>query len=138
AHHLLGDFRQASFYYERSRAICERRQETRGVALAELNMAHIAMSQGQHRRALQLLYHARDLYLAEQQPLDATNVRRDIVECYLLLNRYAEARELADEVAAAYRSFGAAYKEALTLLHLANAEAELSHFAAAQAALDMA
>jgi CHAT domain-containing protein len=138
AHHLLGDFRQASFYYERSRAICERRQEIRGIALAELNMAHIAMSQGQHRHALRLLYHARDLYLAEQQPLDATNVGRDIVECYLLLNRYAEARALAGEVAAAYRSFGAAYKEALTLLHLATAEAKLSNFVAAQAALDMA
>src|SRR5258706_1865394 len=138
AHHLLGDFRQASAYYERSRAICEERRETRGIALAELNMAHIAMSQGQHRQALRLLYHARDLYLAEQQPLDATHVRREIIECYILLNRYAEACELACEVAAAYRSFGAAYKEALTLLHLATAQAELSDLGPAQAALDAA
>jgi CHAT domain-containing protein/tetratricopeptide (TPR) repeat protein len=138
AHHLLGDFRQALGYYERSRVICAERRETRGSALAELNMAHIALSQGQHRQALRLLYHARDLYLAEQQPLDATHARRDIIECYISLNRYAEARELAYEVAADYRAFGAAYKEALTLLHVASAEAALANLGAAQAALDAA
>lgn len=135
---MLGHFRQASAYYERARTIFVERHETRAIALAELNIAYVAMAQGQHRRALQLLHHARDLYVAEKLPLDATHVGRPMIECYLLLNRYVEARDLAQQVAAAYRTFGASYKEALTLLHLATAEAELSNLAAAQAALDAA
>ena len=138
AHHLLGDFRQASLYYERARALFVERDEQRGIALAEFNMAHIAMSQGQHCRALRLLHHAHDLYVTEQLPLDASYASQDMVESYLLLNRYAEARDLAQQVIASYRAIGAAYREGLTLLHLATAEAELSNLEAAQAALDAA
>src|SRR5262249_25293636 len=63
---------------------------------------------------------------------------RLIVECYLLLNRLHQARELAREVVASYHSFGATYDEADALLYLAAAEAELTYVDAAQEALDAA
>lgn len=135
---LLGDLRPALRYYERAREACRERDEISGVALAELNMAQIAMLEGQHRTALQLLHHARDLYVRERLPLDATYVSHHIVECYLLLNRYAEARDLAILTAQEYRSYGAAHSEALALLFLAHAEVELRNLDLAQAALDQA
>jgi tetratricopeptide (TPR) repeat protein len=135
---LLGDFRQASAYHERARALFIERNETRAIAVAEINLAHIAMAQGHYRHALHLLHRGHDLKVAEHLPLDAAHVKRDMVECYLLLNRYPEARELAYQVIAAYKEFGATYNKALTMLYLATAEAELSNFSAAQAALDLA
>src|SRR5262249_27003398 len=85
-----------------------------------------------------LLHRAYDLYVRQDLPRDAAEVNRIIVECYLLLNRNAEARDLARAVSATFRTFGAAYEEAVTLLHLALAEAELANFDAALAALDAA
>ncbi len=137
-YHLLGDFRQATAYHERARALFLERRETRGLALAELNIAHIAMAQGHYRRALRLLHQARERYDAEQLALDATHVNLYIVECYLLLNRYVEARDLARQIIDAYRAFGTTYEESLALLHQATAEAELGELTAAQAALDAA
>jgi CHAT domain-containing protein/predicted negative regulator of RcsB-dependent stress response len=134
----LGDFRQALAAHERARAIAKARQEARRHAIAETNVAIIFVKQGHYREALQMLHRARDLYAGEQLPRDAAEVNRIIVECYLLLNRYDEARLLAEEVVAAFREFGEAYEEALTLLELAVAEAELANFGPAQAAIDAA
>jgi CHAT domain-containing protein len=138
AHHMLGDFREASGYYERARALFEERDELRGVAVAEHNLAHVAMSQGQHRRALRLLLQARGRYEQERLGLDANHVSCDMVESYLLLNRYAEARDLAKQVIAGYRETESSYREAIALIHLATAEAHLGEFEAARAALDRA
>jgi CHAT domain-containing protein len=138
AHTLLGDLREALMYYERARAIFAERAETSGLATAELNIAYVAQVQGQYRRALDLLHHAQDLKLAANLPLDAAHVSRDMIECYLQLNRYREARDLAIQVIETYRGLGVTYREALTLLHLATAEAELHNFESAQAALDTA
>jgi CHAT domain-containing protein len=135
---LLGDFRQALAYHERARTLFAERNEIRAVAVAEHNIGHIAMAQGHYRQALQLLHRAHDLKADLKLPLDVAYIKRDIVECYLLLNRFAEARELAQQVREEFRAFGAVYEEALTLLHLASAEAELARFDAAQAALDAA
>ncbi|HEX9440739.1 MAG TPA: tetratricopeptide repeat protein, partial [Roseiflexaceae bacterium] len=134
----LGDLRQALAFHERARAIQEDLSETRMIAIAETNIAIIAMKQGHYRRALNLLHRANDLYIVEDSPRDAAEVKRIIVECYLLLNRYVEACDLARQVSAEFRAFGAAYEEALTLLHFATAEAELANFDAALAALDAA
>lgn len=135
---LLGDFRQALACHTRAHALFAARGEQIGAALVELNMAHIAMAQGNYRHALKLLHQARDCYMAQELQLEATKASRDMIDCYLELNRYDEARTLALQVLADYRSVGASYMEGLTLLHLAAAEAELEHFAAAQAALDQA
>lgn len=131
----LGDVRQAQRHHQQARAIFSERNEQRGIALAELNNAHIEMSQGHHRHALQLLHHAHHLYMAEDLRLDAANVARELVECYLILNRHAEARNTARQVIAEYCRLGASYRQALTLVHLATAEAGLGDYEAAETAL---
>lgn len=138
AYEGLSDFRAALLFHERAREVFQELNEVRGVGNAERNIAIITMTQGRYRRALDLLHRVLDRKLAEQLPIDAAYVKRTIVECYLLLNRFAEARDLAQQVIAEFRACGAGYEEALTLLHLATAEAELAHFDAAQAALDAA
>lgn len=134
----LGDLRQALAYHERARSLSEARHETRYLAIVETNIAIIAMTQGHYRRALTLLHRAHDLYVTEHLLRDAAEVNRILVECYLLLNRYSEARDLARQVIKAFREFGESYEEAVALLHLATAEAELGDAAAAQLALDTA
>jgi tetratricopeptide (TPR) repeat protein len=138
AYHMLGNFQQATHHYQQARGLFAERNEIRGIALVEHDLAHIAMSQGQHRRALELLLHARDLYDMEQLHLDTNNVRRDMVESYILLNRYAEARELAKQVIAGYQELNSSYREGLTLLHLAAAEANLGRLDHARAAIERA
>lgn len=135
---ILGDFRQASAYHERAYTQFTTRNETNGIATAELNLAHIAISQGQYRHALDLLHRALASMVAENILLDAAHVKRRMVECYLLLNRFIEARDLAQHVSAEFQHFDAAYETALTLLYLALAEAELNNFDAARAVLDRA
>lgn len=137
AYNFLGDLHQALAHYERARAILESRNETQGMVVAELNIAYIAIAQGQYRRALDLLYGVLDR-IRHQFPHEAALARREIVECYLYVNRFAEARDLAESVVEAYRAQGAAYETARTLLYLAHAEAELSNFTGALAALDAA
>ena len=138
AYNALGDFRQAIAHYELAYQLFLEHHEHRAAAIAQLNLAHIAIAQGNYRRALCMLHQARDLLRAEQLQLDATNVERDMIECYLALNRYAEARDLARSIASIYRTTGSAYREGVTLVHLASAEAGLNNPAAALDALHTA
>jgi tetratricopeptide (TPR) repeat protein len=135
AERALGHVRAAAESFERARAACARRGETRGVALAELNIAELATAQGQYRRALKLLHHAHDLYAEEHLPLDAAHASHYMAECYLMLNRLAEARDMARAVVAEYRGFGAMHQAGRALLLLAAAEAGLGALGAAQEAL---
>lgn len=137
AHESLGDFSQALSYYERARSVYVARGETLYIAILELNIAYIAQAQGHYRRALNLLYGILDRGI-EEFPVEHRAVKRDMIECFLYLNRYTEARDLAREITADYRKLGAIYDTARNLLHLATAEAELSHFDAARAALEEA
>jgi CHAT domain-containing protein len=137
AHEFLGDFTQALAYYDRAREIHIARNETLNIAVIELNIAYIAQLQGHYRRALRLLYGilGRDI---EYFPLEYLSVKRDMTECYLYLNRYAEARDLAQQLVTEYRNLGAMHDTGRNLLHLATAEAELNHFDAARLALEEA
>lgn len=137
AHESLGDFSQALSYYERARAIYIARDETLNIAVIELNIAYIAQARGYYRRALSLLYGILERGV-EQFPIEYRAVKRDMIECYLYLNRYAEARDLAREIIADYRTLGATHDTARNLLHLAMAEAELKNFEAARTALEEA
>ena len=131
----LGDFSRALESYERARVIYTARNETRNIVINEYNIAYIAQAQGHHRLALKLLYGILERGI-EQFPFEYQAVKRDITESYLYLNRYTEARDLANQVIDDYRGFGAAHELARSLLHLATAEAELSNYNAARAALD--
>ncbi len=132
---LLGDLEHAQEHHQRARAIFVKRNEQRGVALADANSAHILMCQGRHRSALQLLHRTRDRCIGEQLRPDAANAGQLLVECYLLLNRRREARDLARAIAGEYQALGSSYQRALTLMHEATAEAELGNYDPAQAAL---
>lgn len=136
AYSYLGELQRAMADHERAYAVCVAHGETHGAAVAQMNIAHIEQAQGHYRRALALL-HEVFAEVGEHVLLEST-ARRDMVACYLELNRYPEARELALSVVDAYRTAGAAYEMARTLLLLARAEAELAHFDAALAALDAA
>lgn len=137
AHEILGDFSQALTYYERALSICIARNEARNIALIELNIAYIAQAQGHYRHSLDLLHGILERSI-EQFPMEYLAVKRDMIECYLHLNRYADARNLAQEVVAGYRGCGAVYETARSLLHLATAEAESGKYLVAQTALEEA
>lgn len=135
---LQGDFGRALDHYARGRRHCASRGEVGSVAMIDLNSAHIAMAQGRYREALRLLHMANLFYSAAGLTLDATHVDADRVECYLLLNRYAEARDLGRRVCGAFQAASATYWAALSLLHLATTEATLGDHTAALASLDAA
>src|SRR6266487_1374031 len=137
AHESLGDFSQALAYYERARTIYVARNETLYIAILELNIAYIAQAQGHYGRALKLLYGILERGI-EQFPVEHRAVKRDMIECFLYLNRYADARDLARQIIDDYRKLGATHDTARNLLHLATAEAELNNFDAARAALEEA
>ena len=134
AHEFLGDFSQALAYYERAREIHIARNETLNIAVIELNIAYVAQSQGHYRRALRLLYGILERGI-EYFPVEYRSVKRDMTECYLYLNRYADARDLAHQLVAEYRNLGATHDTGRNLLHLATAEAELNNFDAARASV---
>jgi len=137
SHESLGDFSQALVYYERARTIYIARNETLNIAVIELNIAYIAQARGHYHHALSLLYGILERGV-EQFPLEYRAVKRDMIECYLNLNRYVDARDLAKQIIADYRKLGANHDTARNLLHLATAEVELNHFDAARAALEEA
>jgi len=133
----LGNYPQALSYYERARSHYLARDETRNIINVDKNIACIALAQGHYRSALNMLNNLlrRDL---KQFPREDESVRHSLAECYLNLNRYEKARDLAQQALKGYRSFNDSYKSARVLLHLATAEVELGNFTAAQTALDEA
>jgi tetratricopeptide (TPR) repeat protein len=134
AYEGLGDFAQALTYYEHAQYIFNARNETRNIALIEINIAYIAQAQSHYRQSLQLLHGILERGV-DQFAMEYLAIKRDMTECYLQLNRYFEARDLAHEVVSGYRTRSTAYEIARSLLHLATAEAELGNFTAADTAL---
>jgi len=130
----LGDYHQALAYFEPAHDLMLARHETLGSDTARLNVASIARIQGRFRYALKNVQEV----LERTQPqalVERLSAQEILVECYLQLNRYDEARELGYAVAAAYRARQDLYRVARTLLLVALAEAAGEDFAAAQAAL---
>ncbi len=137
AHEALGNFPEALHHYQQASALFRAGNETRHIANIELNIAYIAHAQGHYRQALQMIYSILEKGV-DQFPMEARAIRRDLVEFYLYLNRYAEARDLAQQIVADYRSIQASYDVARALLHFAVAEAELRNFTSALTALNEA
>lgn len=133
----MGNLREALFYYEQATAIWKARNEGSGVAVAELNIAAVAQAQGKYRKALQLLYGTQES-LNAFLPSEVGYAQRCMIECYLSLNRYADARTLAETLIQQQTAPGENYNLALILLHLATAEAQLGGYAQAKGALDKA
>jgi tetratricopeptide (TPR) repeat protein len=133
-YNALGDFHQALVYYEQARELALAHDETLIISRVDASIAEIAQAQGHYRRALALLHSALER-VATDSPFDMTMTKHHMVECYLSLNRYSEARDLAQQVIQEYRKFNAAYELARNLLNVADAEAALGHLDAAQTAL---
>jgi CHAT domain-containing protein len=133
----LGNLHEALPYYERALAAFVAKDESKLAIAANANIANVALTQGRYRHALSLL-HGVEWTHGEQFPLEHAGVRRMMVECYLFLNRFQEARELARDVIAECRAHDIRHELGYTLPDLAIAEAELGNFAAARAALDEA
>ncbi len=133
----LGDFREALTYYERARSRVTDAKEARNNALLDINIALIERAQGNYPGALDTLYRV-ITEVANELPWETVIAKRDILECYLELNRYSEARELARQVVTEYRAFNAPYDLARTLLHMATAEAANRNYEDAEAAVDEA
>lgn len=135
---FLGDFRRALECHELTRQMALEQGEIALASLADLNIAYVMQDQGHYRRALQNLQRAQEGAQIGHYPMAAAWARRVMVECYLSLTRYAEARDLAKEVAAEFAALGADLERALTFQRLAAAEAALGNYASAEAALDTA
>ena len=133
----LGDLHQAQEYYERARLQYISRGDKFNLAGVEADLGYVAQAQGYYRRGLQLM--TTSLECSEAfSPLEATKIRWNMLECYLGLNRYTEARNLAQQVVTAFRNLNDAFELGRGLLQLGTIEAELSDYTAAQAALDEA
>lgn len=133
----LGDFYEALAYYNRALELAMAHNETIVIAGLETSMAEIAQAQGQYLRALTLLQGALEKVNVES-PFKAATIRLHMVECYLALNRYTEAHELAGQLIRDFRTYNAADQLALALLLVAVAEASLGNLDAAQTALEEA
>ena len=130
----LGDFQQALAYYEKAQAFAVKKQETRNIARIESSIAEIAQAQGHYRRALALLNSGLEK-VKNKLKFDTTLIQYHMMECYLALNRNAEALELAKTVIENCRTINAEYELARTLMFLATIEATSNNFAAAEVAL---
>lgn len=133
----LGDLHHALDYHQRVLSIGQQLQEVLTIAVAHDNLAYIALIQGRYRDALHLLLEVESLD-AEQIPVEHTDARRLRVKCYLHLNRYRDARDLAHQTIAAYSRQSNRHYTGFTLIDLAVAEAELGNYKAAQTALNEA
>ncbi len=134
AYQSLGDLDQARAYYERARRLFIDQGETLHLATVETNLALIDQAHGHYRQALQWLNDALE-QAAGHSDLETAKIKWHLLECYLGLNRLAEARDLARQIVADTRRFGHSLELARALVHLGTAEAELGNLLAAQAAL---
>ena len=133
----LGDFPQALLHYKNAPKLAIAQNETLILPGWKLNIAIYSQAQGHYRGALTLLNSALQRF-TEESPFEVAMTQFHMVECYLSLNRYTEARELARRVIEDCRSFNASYELARTLMFLATLEAKIGNFPVAEAALSEA
>lgn len=137
AHQGLGNLNQALTYYAQARELMAQNNEKVGMALIDLNIINIAQAQGHHKKALQLLHESIDV-LAQHFSLDAGKEMMHVIEGYLFLNRFKDAKDLAQKVIEQSHDHHEDDNLALTLLHLAKAEAALGDYEQALKNLDRA
>ena len=137
SYQALGDFHKALTYYDQARQLEIAQGEILNIASLEASMAEIAQAQGQYLRALTLLHGALEK-VEVKSPFEATAIKLHMVECYLALNRYTEAHDLAHRLIQDFRMYKAADELALAFLLLAMAEVALGNLDSAQRALEEA
>jgi tetratricopeptide (TPR) repeat protein len=131
----LGDLRRAEQYHLWAHTFFIDRGNTLHLVKAEFNLAYIAILQGRYRDALKWLYGTGTLADSESL-VEHITARQLLIQCYLFLNRYKEARTQALDLLKQCRVMKMMTETGFILLYLAMAEAELGHEAAALAALE--
>ncbi|MCL4248742.1 MAG: CHAT domain-containing protein [Anaerolineae bacterium] len=133
----LGELREALAQYRQAHTYWEAQGNSVGVVMADFNIASIAQAQGHYRDALRVLYRIHEP-LRKHYESEADSAQRTLIECYLHLNRFDDARDLANAIIQRASAETAPYLRAITLIQLAIAEAGLAEFDAALAALEQA
>jgi CHAT domain-containing protein/tetratricopeptide (TPR) repeat protein len=127
AHQGLGHLQKALDYYERARELMVERDEKLGLALADLFIISVAQAQGHSKKALRLLHKTIDV-LAHHQAIETSKETWHLVECYLFLNRFRDAHELAGWVVQQHPPNQENYDLAKALLQLAATELALDDY----------
>ena len=134
----LGDHRRARSCQQEALEIFTRRGDETDAAVARLNLADTYLQQGQYRRALRLLYQVHAFYAEAALPRHAAEAGRSMLEAFLRLNRFEEARQAALAALETFRTFDTTYGQAQTLLLLGMAEPHLGRLDDADAHLEEA
>jgi CHAT domain-containing protein len=102
----LGDFRAALALHAEARSVFEARGEMLSLLRSQYHVASVYTGQGQYTRALHLNAEVLDGMDRAGLDVEAAWVALNMLECYLGLNRDAEARALAEETIARFARCG--------------------------------
>lgn len=131
-----GDPHRALDFFDRAAGLAMSRGEETAEVICRLNMATSRRQLGQFRQALALLNEIQPLY-RRLFGVD-TQIRSDMADCLVSLNRHEEAAALYQQTRQAWLSDGARLSAARTALLQAQAEASLGDEAVARQLLDAA
>lgn len=107
---LQGDFRAALTLHEQARAVLGGGGETVAMIFQDQNIAYVYAGLGHYTRALHLLADAFATAEAVGVEALAAAIASNMVECYLRLNRYAEALDQARRGDSALRTLWHAHR----------------------------
>ena len=127
AYQGLGHLRGSLTAYEQARALMVANGETFGVVQVDLSIINVAQAQGNNRKALQLIHRTID-QIQHQFLHDNSREMMHLVQGYLFLNRFNDARNLAHQTIAKHGDNPDNDDLALVLLQSAVAEAALGNF----------
>ena len=105
-HTLLGNFEHALALFESTRGVWLRRGQTDSVLLQDLLVAKLHIAQGRYTRALKLLADIRSTWERMGHRMNAGLATLNMVDCYLGLNRDAEAAGLSQEAGLRFDDLG--------------------------------
>lgn len=109
---LLGEFDEALALHEEARRVFVRCGATLSVLRQDQFIADVYVSQGRYTEALRLYADALDAFDRQGDETHATWVSLNMIDCYLRLNRAADALALAEETAIRAERCGAPIEQA--------------------------
>jgi CHAT domain-containing protein/tetratricopeptide (TPR) repeat protein len=120
-----GDFQQSLALHEQARDVLVRHGDTVSVLQQDHNVALLYAGQGHYTRALHLYGETLASFEEAGLEVDAAWVALSVLECYLHLNRDAEAIDLAEETIQRFERAGSETEAARARLYAAVAHARL-------------
>jgi CHAT domain-containing protein len=137
AHSFLGNFDRAQQYHTEALRYFEQYNQIWGTLGARINLADAIMASGDFKHAL---HHLHDVVSYSQLAgsdylIPELTAKASIVEACIRLNRFHEAKEMAQEILSQIKLHNLSVDSGRTLLNLALVEAHLQHYENAQGAL---